>query len=161
MCPWCYNDPILIQFQVPPPILGVPLGSKWLGFKQTYRVSQKNATMFKTAITPTKLALGIQVGRVLRNPQEVLLLMGTEIFQFWPLGAEKMGFKVGNPMSKSMTKSSFPQAQFVLGILRNKTPFTLEYLSLLHKRNSLKWFKNTIKKYSYGKKKCDPLWLLH
>ena len=48
--------------------------------------------------------------------------MGTEIFQFRLLGAEKMGFKVSNPMSekigfkvsnpmsKSMTKSSFPQA---------------------------------------------------
>ena len=30
--------------------------------------------------------------------------MGTEIFQFRLLGAEKMGFKVGNPMSKSMTQ---------------------------------------------------------
>ena len=29
--------------------------------------------------------------------------MGTEIFQFQLFGAEKMGFKVGNPMSKSMT----------------------------------------------------------
>ena len=28
-----------------------------------------------------------------------------------------MGFKVGNPVSKSMTKSSFPHAQFALRIL--------------------------------------------
>ena len=55
-------------------------------------VSQKKRC---NALSPSKMALGIKVGR---------FLIGTEIFQFWPLGAEKMDIKVGYPMSKSMTK---------------------------------------------------------
>ena len=61
----------------------------------------KNSAMFQTAITPSKMALGIKVSF------EILLLMGTEIFQFQLLGPEKMGFILGNPTSKSMTKSTF------------------------------------------------------
>ena len=49
--------------------------------------------------------------------------MGTEIFQFQLFGAEKMGFKVGNPMSKSMTKSNFLSTSFLLTSLELKHPW--------------------------------------
>ena len=39
--------------------------------------------------------------------------MGTEIFQFRPQGAEKMGFAVGNPMFKKHN-----QINFSSGLLR-------------------------------------------
>ena len=54
--------------------------------------------------------------------------MSTEIFQFWPLGAEKMDIEVGNPMSKRMVKST--QAQFVLDILRSETPLFYTWVSI-------------------------------
>ena len=40
--------------------------------------------------------------------------MGTEILHFRPWGAEKIGFKESNPISKNMTKLTFSQAQFSL-----------------------------------------------
>ena len=69
------------------------------------------------------------------------MLMGIEIFKFRLWGAEKMRFKVGNPALclKACPDKPFyiSKAQFVLGILKSETPFTLEYLSLFHKRKSL------------------------
>ena len=46
-------------------------------------------------------------------------MMGTDIFQFQPHGAEKKGFEVGNPMFENTTKFTFPQ--FVPGL----DPFSL------------------------------------
>ena len=73
------------------------------------------------------------------------------------MGAEKMGIKVGNPMSKSMTKSTFLRSSLSYAYWEVKHPyFTLEYLSLFHKRKSLmtRSALNTIKKYSYGRQGC-------
>ena len=50
------------------------------------------------------------------NTQEVLFLMGTEIFQFQPHEAEKKGFEVGNPMFENTTKASLTFPQFVPGL---------------------------------------------
>ena len=44
-------------------------------------------------------------------PTEVLLLMGTEIFQFRSLGAEKIRFEVSYLMYRNMTQSILPQTQ--------------------------------------------------
>ena len=41
--------------------------------------------------------------------QEILLMIGTEIFPFRPLGAKKKGFEVGNPMFENTTKFTFHQ----------------------------------------------------
>ena len=78
-------------------------------------MSKKKFPMFQTVITPSKLALGIKVGWVL--------------------------------------KSSGSQAQFVLGILRSETAYTLEYLSLFHERKSL-MTRSALKKYSYERQGC-------
>ena len=59
--------------------------------------------------------------------------MGTEIFHFWPWGAEKIGFKESNPISKNMAKLNFPPIQFSLSVLRNETPCTFEYPSTIRK----------------------------
>ena len=63
--------------------------------------------------------------------------MGTEISHFWPWGAEKIGFKESNPISKNMAKLNFPPIQFSLSVLRNETPCTFEYPSTI--RNPWWW----------------------
>ena len=72
-------------------------------------------------------------------------------FDFW--GLRKWGLKLVTLCLKAWPNQPF-SGPVCLGILRSKIPFTLEYLSLIHKRKSLKWFKNTIKKYSYGRQGC-------
>ena len=72
--------------------------------------------------------------------------MGTEIFQFRLLGAKKMGFKNGNPTSKSITKSHFLRPRFILRWWELKHPclpceyfvflkFILSAMILLWKRD--------------------------
>ena len=53
-------------------------------------------------INPTKIAPVSKAG-LFWDSKEVLILMGTEIFNFWPLGVEKVGFKIGDPISKNGT----------------------------------------------------------
>ena len=57
-------------------------------------------------------------------------MIDTEIFQFGPQRAEKIGFEVSNLMSEKKTKSIFHQTQFAFGISRNETPCTFEYPSV-------------------------------
>ena len=59
------------------------------------------------------------------------MLIGTEIFQFRPLGGEKMGLEVSNLISKNMTKSislwlSFPWVFNDLSVLRVQILLTNE-----------------------------------
>ena len=50
------------------------------------------------------------------------MLIGTEISEFRPLGAKKMGLKDAIFISKNMTKSIFPQTQLAWGILISEIP---------------------------------------
>ena len=64
--------------------------------------------------------------------------MGTEIFQFQLFGPEKMGFKVGNPTFKSMTKSNFLRPSFLLRYLALKHPcLQFEYFFILFLKHFL------------------------
>ena len=59
--PMFYSRPL----RLPHTFSSKSLHAAWKSCK--YRVSQKNVPMFQTAITPSKLALGIKVGWVLKS----------------------------------------------------------------------------------------------
>ena len=64
--------------------------------------------------------------------------MGTEVFQFQLLGAEKIGLKVGNPTFKSMTISNFLRPSFLLRYLEMKHPcLPFEYFFILFLKHFL------------------------
>ena len=81
--------------------------------------------------------------------------MGTEIFQFQLLGPEKMRFKVSNPTSKSIIKSTFLWASLPWVYWEVKQALHLT-IPLSQKKiiDDKKCFKNRIKKYSNGRQGC-------
>ena len=83
------------------------------------------------------------------------LALGTEIFQFQLLGHEKMRFKVSNPTSKSITKSTFlwPSLPWVYWEVKHPLHLTIP-LSQKKIIDDKKCFKNRIKKYSNWRQEC-------
>ena len=120
---------------------------------QIYRVSQKKCPYVLNCHNSIKIGTRNKSRvsfEILRNSSCWWALKFFN-FDFW--GLRKWGLKLVTLCLKAWPNQPF-SGPVCLGILRSKIPFTLEYLSLIHKRKSLKWFKNTIKKYSYGRQGC-------
>ena len=72
-----------------------------------YRVRHKTSRFFKQLkryITPFRETLELKLGEFWKI-QEILFMMGTEIFQFGPIRAEKTRFEVTYPTLKNHHQS--------------------------------------------------------